>query len=65
MKNIRRREGRRRPALTSEPKRGRAPNSGTGGMLHPDVIRKMQEAGYSEEEIEAKYRGRKVVGSSR
>ena len=40
-------------------------SSGTGGMLHPDVIRKMQEAGYSEEEIEAKYRGRKVVGSSR
>ena len=40
-------------------------SSGTGGMLHPDVIRKMQEAGYTEEEIEAKYRGRKVVGSSR
>ena len=40
-------------------------SSGTGSMLHPDVIRKMQEAGYTEEEIEEKYRGRKVVGSSR
>ena len=40
-------------------------SSGTGGMLHPDVIRKMQSAGYTEEEIAAKYRGRKVVGSSR
>lgn len=40
-------------------------SSGTAAMLHPDVIRKMQEAGYSEEEIEAKFRGRKVVGSSR
>ena len=59
-------KGRRAEAcFRSRPEKEERLNSGTGGMLHPDVIRKMQEAGYSEEEIEAKYRGRKVVGSSR